>query len=375
MEPPTTPATPPPPCHPNEPSVQGNRPSGGPTHRCGWETSGKHHHSGPGGTTLHLVRLTKNQMRALQKVGTHYVPFLQHPEWPKKSVLEITMRSAATQTRYPQPTDGEVREVYGALKGALANGPTTREPGPPLATRASGVCTRYPGASSTSRGSQRTQSHIVAWHRTRQLVDAATTHSAPLCLPPLSQDKLTGTPTTCWRCGPQGSATPRPILQLLARYDPIPTDHATPEQQRWLNTHLERAAERDTATVACSPSAAAEWRFHRGTGDTKHPAITFPVLAKHHSATPEAPAYPVKHGCSRVQDWQTIERITLHPQKAYLLQYVYGYLTQGHKGNNDFVRINPAATEIIRQGVGGMLPRDSNRPPPSRGPESAALGR
>ena len=40
------------------------------------------------------------------------------------------------------------------------------------------------------------------------------------------------------------------------------------------------------------------------------------------------------------------------PQKAYLLQYVYGYLTQGHEGNNDYVRMNPAATQIIRQGLG-----------------------
>ena len=47
-----------------------------------------------------------------------------------------------------------------------------------------------------------------------------------------------------------------------------------------------------------------------------------------------------------------VEWTTFHPQKAYLLQYVYGYLTQGHEGNNHYVRMNPAATEIIRQGLG-----------------------
>ena len=31
---------------------------------------------------------------------------------------------------------------------------------------------------------------------------------------------------------------------------------------------------------------------------------------------------------------------------------MYGYLTQGHERNNDYVRMNPASTEIIRQGVG-----------------------
>ena len=76
------------------------------------------------------------------------------------------------------------------------------------------------------------------------------------------------------------------------------------------------------------------------------------MLAKHHSTTPDVPAYPVKHRCSRVQDWQIIEWTTFHPQKAYLLQYVYGYLTQGHEENNDYARMNPAATEIIHQGIG-----------------------
>ena len=188
----------------------------------------------------------------------------------------------------------------------------------------------------------------------------------PFCPPPLSQDKLTGAPTTCWRCGPHALATPWPLLQLLARYHPMPTAHATPKQHRWLRTHFEQAAEGDTATVAWNPSAKAEWRFHRSTWNTQHPAITFPVIAKHRSATPEAPAYPVKHRCSQVQDWQTVEWTTFHPQTAYLLQYVYGYLTQGHERNNDYVRMNPAATEIIRQGMGVYATRrlrpDTNTP-------------
>ena len=90
------------------------------------------------------------------------------------------------------------------------------------------------------------------------------------------------------------------------------------------------------------------------------------MLAKHRSARPEAAAYPVKHRCSQVQDWQTVEWTTFHPQTAYLLQYVYGYLTQGHERNNDYVRMNPGATEIIHQGVGVYATRrlqpDANTP-------------
>ena len=119
--------------------------------------------------------------------------------------------------------------------------------------------------------------------------------------------------------GPKRWPPRGPILQLLARYHPMPTAHATPEQHQWLHSHLERAADRDTATVAWGPSAKAEWRFPWGTWDTKHPAITFPVLAKHRNATPEAPAYPVKHRCSQVRDWQTVEWTTFHPQKRTCL--------------------------------------------------------
>ena len=104
--------------------------------------------------------------------------------------------------------------------------------------------------------------------------------------------------------------------------------------------------------MAWGPSAKAEWRFQRGTWDTQHPAINSPVLAKHRSATPEASAYPVKHRCSQVQDWQIVEWTTFRQQTAYPLQYVYGYLTQRHERNNNYVRMNLAATEIICQGVG-----------------------
>ena len=45
---------------------------------------------------------------------------------------------------------------------------------------------------------------------------------------------------------------------------------------------------------------------------------------------------------------------------------MYGYLTQGHERNNDYVGMNPAATEIIRQGVGVYATRrlrpDANTP-------------
>ena len=85
------------------------------------------------------------------------------------------------------------------------------------------------------------------------------------------------------------------------------------------------------------------------------------MLAKHRSTTPEAPSSPVKHHCYQVQDRQTIEWTTFHPQKAYLVQYVCVYLTQGHEGNKDYVEMIPAATEIIDQGIGVYATRRVQR--------------
>ena len=136
------------------------------------------------GTTLHLVWVTPNKMRALQRVGTHHVPFLQHQEWPNKSLLESHMRSAAAESGPFQLNDGEVRGAsnlfWGHAQAATATGPTAMEPGPPSATGASGVCTRCHGASSTPPSTQRAQSHIATGQSTGQLVDAAATYGAPL---------------------------------------------------------------------------------------------------------------------------------------------------------------------------------------------------
>ena len=255
------------------------------------------------GTTLRIVRVTTNQMRALQRVGTHHVPFLQHPEWPNKSVLKSHIRSAATQTGHPQPTDGEVREAYNLFWS------THKRPLPPGPPRGNQAHARPPEQVEYVASATVPAVPLLAPNGLKTTLRPGRARGSlwmlppptarPFYPPPLSQDKLTGTPTTCWRCGPQALATPWPLLQLLARYHHIPTAHATPEQHRWLHTHFKRATEKDTATVAWGPSAAAEWTFHRGRWDTKHPAITFRVLAKHRSTTPEAPAYPVNNAAPK----------------------------------------------------------------------------
>ena len=226
------------------------------------------------GITLHLVPVTPNQMRALQRVGTHHVPFLQHPEWPTKSVLESQMRNAAAQTGHPQLTDGEVREAYGLFWSTHKQQP----PGAP--TRGNQAPHRPPERVEYVPGATVPAVLLLAPNGLETTLRPGRAHGNFWMLPPptartfcplpLPRDTLTGTPTTCWRCGPQALATPWPLLQLLARYHHTPRAHATPEQHGWLHTYFERASAEDTATVAWGPSTAPEWRFVRGTWDTKH---------------------------------------------------------------------------------------------------------
>ena len=171
--------------------------------------------------------------------------------------------------------------------------------------------------------------------------------------PPLLQDQLTGIPTSCWRCGPHALATPWPILQLLARDHHTPTAHATPEQHQWLHTHFEPAPADMLATVTWQPNTPAEWRIDPEAFSTKHPALTYPVLAKHRRTTSEAPAYPTKHRCSRgVPETHTSLWTTYHPKRAYLVKHIHNYLIQGRQNNHTYVQMNAAATEVIRQGIG-----------------------
>ena len=173
------------------------------------------------GTTLHLVRVTPNLMWALKRVGTHHVSSLQHPEWPNKSVLEGHMRNAAAQTGHQQPTDGEVRGAYNLFwsthKRPLSQAPprgNQAHHGPPEQVEyvpgatVPAVLLLAPNGLKTTLRPGRARSNLWMLPLPR---------AGNFCPPPLSQGKLTRTPTTCQRCRLQALATPWPLLQLLTR--------------------------------------------------------------------------------------------------------------------------------------------------------------
>ena len=291
-------------------------------------------------------------MRVLQQTGPHQVPFLQHPDWPNKSVLKNHLRMAATAADQPQPSDEEVRVAYNLFwsthKHPLPQSPPNRnqahlrppeQVGLPCGDHGTAVLLQERKGLKVTLWPGKTQGHL--WM-------LCTPTARKFNPPPLPQDPMRGTTTICWRCGTQALATPWPVLQLLAPHHHTRTAHATPEQHQWLCTHFEPAPADVLATVAWNTHTTAVWRIRRGTFHTKQAALTYPVLAKQHSTTPEAPAHPVNHRWSRgVLETRTIEWTTYHPQRAYLLQYIYKYLAQRHERNSEYVQMNVAATEII----------------------------
>ena len=183
MEPATTPATRPPTRHPNEPSVQGNRPPGGPSHRCGGWTNGEHHHSGPGGHDPPCRAGHPNPDARPPTSGHTPRPI---PTTPGVAP-QITPGEPHAQCRHPNRTPltnrwGStcgVQPILEHAQTATAAEPTAREPGPPPATRASGIFARCHSARGAPPSAQRAQGHVTAGQGRGQFVDATATHGVP----------------------------------------------------------------------------------------------------------------------------------------------------------------------------------------------------
>ena len=163
-----------------------------------------------------------------------------------------------------------------------------------------------------------------------------------------------GMPRTCWACDPEAPTTPWPVLHLIARHHTHPTTHLRPQAYAWVAPWFHRT---DTnPTVARNPDHAPEWLFTTTPTwprpDPAGVAIRYSMYEAGRTGKHEHPYYPLHHSCHTPEHrTQTLTCHDLNPDTAYILHYIYSYLTQGQP-EQGLIALSPQAKHIISKGIG-----------------------
>ena len=139
-------------------------------------------------------------------------------------------------------------------------------------------------------------------------------------------------PRTCWACDPEAPTTPWPVLHLIARHHTHPATHLPPQAYAWVAPWFHRT---DTnPTVAWNPDHAPKWLFTTTPTwprpDPAGVAIRYSMYEPGRTGKHEHPYYPLHQSCHTPEHrTQTLTCHDLNPDTAYILHYIYSYLTQG----------------------------------------------
>ena len=161
-------------------------------------------------------------------------------------------------------------------------------------------------------------------------------------------------PRTCWACDPEAPTTPWPVLHLIARHHTHPTTHLPPQAYAWVAPWFHRT---DTnPTVAWNPDHALK-RIFTTTPTWPRPnpavvAIRYSMYEPGRIGKHEHPYYPLYNSCHTPEHRPQI--LTCHdlaPDTAYILHYIYSYLTQGQP-EQGLIAMSPQAKHILSKGIG-----------------------
>ena len=161
-------------------------------------------------------------------------------------------------------------------------------------------------------------------------------------------------PRTCWACDPEAPTTPWPVLHLIARHHTHPTTHLPPQAYAWIAPWFHRT---DTnPTVAWNPDHAPKWLFTTTPTcprpDPAGVAIRYSMYEPGRTGKHEHPYYPLHHSCHTPEHrTQTLTCHDLNRDTAYILHYIYSYLTQGQP-EQGLIALSPQAKHIISKGIG-----------------------
>ena len=161
-------------------------------------------------------------------------------------------------------------------------------------------------------------------------------------------------PPTCWACDPNAATTPWPVLHLRARHHTDPTAHVPPHAYAWVAPWFHHADR--NPTVALNPDNNPKWLFATTPTwplpDPAGIAICYSMREPGRTGKHEHPYYPLHHSChTREHLTQTLTCHDLSLNTAYILHYIYSYLTQG-KQEQGLIAMSPRARRIIFKGIG-----------------------
>ena len=161
-------------------------------------------------------------------------------------------------------------------------------------------------------------------------------------------------PRICWACDPEAPTTPWPELHLKERHHTHPTTHLPPQAYTWVAPWFHRTDA--NPTVAWNPDHTPQWLFTT-TATWPRPgpagvAICYSMYEPGRTGKHEHPCYPLHPSChTPEQRTQTLTCRDLNPDTAYILHYIYSYLTQGQP-EQGLIAMSPQAKHIISKGIG-----------------------
>ena len=307
------------------------------------------------GASITVVYVTLAQMRVLHHSGAHHTPFLQLPEWPQYRLFHHYLTQTARTAGHTLAGSKDMRIAYREftrqhprpIPETPPYAPTgsKHEPVPPVTGPVPPLTLLL--APNEAKPTQTTVIHHGAkWRIPKH-------HMTARDLPKVPQDSQS-MPRTCWACDPEAPTAPWPVLHLIARHHTHPTTHLPPQAYAWIAPWFHRT---DTnPTVAWNPDHAPKWLFTTTPTcprpDPAGVAIRYSMYEPGRTGKHEHPYYPLHHSCHTPEHrTQTLTCHDLNPDTAYILHYIYSYLTQGQP-EQGLIALSPQAKHIISKGIG-----------------------
>ena len=133
-----------------------------------------------------------------------------------------------------------------------------------------------------------------------------------------------------------------------------PETHLPPQAYAWVAPWFHRTG--TNPTVAWNPDHAPKWLFTTTPTwprpDPAGVAIRYSMYEPGRTGKHEHPYYPLHHSCHTLEHrTQTLTCHDLNPDTAYILHYIYSYLTQGQP-EQGLIAMSPQAKHIISKGIG-----------------------